>query len=47
MDEIHRETIYLSERDMERFLEVLNNPPEPNEKLKEAARNLIELENKR
>jgi hypothetical protein len=32
----HTETIILSGRDAERFLEILENPPEPNEKLKQA-----------
>jgi len=36
--------IKLSERDFKKFIEVLENPPEPNEKLKEAAKKYFENE---
>jgi uncharacterized protein (DUF1778 family) len=36
--------IKLSERDFKKFIEVLENPPEPNEKLKWAAKKYFENE---
>lgn len=42
LNELEREEIKITKKDFDKLIEILKNPPEPNEKLKEVTKEFIE-----